>query len=195
MSLAADIAKRMLARRTGTATAKAPVTPPPRPVRVAIAAHKPAQAVAKVGTPVAERLRSAPAYVPPRSEPDLVEVYRSLPEVFGPVADGLPVTTPTSVPGRARGSCKAVDAATGRQCKLPHHPEHPEQHRHERGMFHRVAAPGTTTFPLREALELAALASPGAGGGLFDRKGSAIEKRESRTRIASRSTPPTPETP
>lgn len=193
MSLAADIAKRMLARRAGTATAKAPATPPPRAVRVPIVAQKPAQAPAKVGTPVAERLRSAPLHVPPRSEPDLVEVYRSLPEVFGPVA----VTTPTSAPvvaGRARGSCKAVDAATGRQCKLPQHPEHPEQHRHERGMFHRVAAPGTTSFPLREALDLAALASPGAGGGMFDRKGSAIEKRESRTRIASRSTT-TPETP
>ena len=165
MSLAALIAKRKLARRAGTAPAKAPVAPPQRPVRVAIAAHKPAQPVVKIGTPIAEPLRrSAPVYVPPRSEPDLVELYRSLPEVFGEPAP-LPVTTPTSATGRARGSCKAVDAVTGRQCKLPHHPEHPEQHRHERGMFHRVAAPGTTSFPLREALDLAAQASPGAGGG------------------------------
>lgn len=39
-----------------------------------------------------------------------------------------------------RGSCKAVDAKTGRTCKLPAHAG--AEHAHERGRFHLVAAPG-----------------------------------------------------
>lgn len=58
------------------------------------------------------------------------------------------------------GSCKAVDAATGRRCRLPAHPE--PTHRHERGAFFRVASASQTTFPLREQLDRAALAQGAA---------------------------------
>jgi hypothetical protein len=61
--------------------------------------------------------------------------------------------------GPGRGSCTAVCADTGRQCRLPAHAG--DGHAHERGRFTRVAAPGQTIFPARAALEVAAFARPG----------------------------------
>lgn len=71
----------------------------------------------------------------------------------------LPPPAPLDLSGPlvARGSCKAIDAETGRQCRLPAHPHAPDQHRSERGPFHRLAAPGQTQFKRRA--ELDALAS------------------------------------
>lgn len=53
-----------------------------------------------------------------------------------------------------KGSCKAIDADTGRQCRLPAHPG--EAHRHERGPFFRAAPPEQTHFRAREQLDAAA---------------------------------------
>lgn len=50
------------------------------------------------------------------------------------------------------GSCRARCAESGRQCRLPAHgPE--VRHRHERGPFVALAAPGQTRFAERERLE------------------------------------------
>lgn len=64
------------------------------------------------------------------------------------------------------GSCKAVCAVTGLQCKLPEHPERTD-HCNERGPKHgrftRVAAPGQTQFPERARLDEWATRAPGIG--------------------------------
>lgn len=49
-----------------------------------------------------------------------------------------------------------MDADTGLRCRLPAHAR--GQHRHERGAFTRVAAPGETSFVERERLAVAAFA-------------------------------------
>lgn len=61
----------------------------------------------------------------------------------------------------SRGPCKAVDAETGRTCKLLVHPEDPDRHRSERGPFFRVALPGQTTFALQRTLDESATRSNG----------------------------------
>jgi hypothetical protein len=70
----------------------------------------------------------------------------------------VPTRTPApAVPrGPARGSCSAVDTETGLRCRLPAHPG--DVHRHERGPFTRVAAPGQTSFARVEQLVAAATA-------------------------------------
>lgn len=70
--------------------------------------------------------------------------------VPSPIPAPVVALSTTARPGR--GSCKAVDAATGRQCKLPAHPANPDQHRHERGPFHRLLQPGEVPV-LRQALD------------------------------------------
>lgn len=101
----------------------------------------------------AER-RSAPYVVPPRTEPDLAEVYRALPEVFGP-GDALP-PLPTLAPG-FRGSCKAINPATGRQCALLAH--HTKPHRHGNTEFLYAAAPNQQSFHRRDLIDQAATRS------------------------------------
>lgn len=79
----------------------------------------------------------------------IVSTYRT------PVVPSPPPPAPVDLKGPlvARGSCKAIDAETGRQCRLPAHPHAPDQHRSERGPFHRLALPGQTKFTRREALD------------------------------------------
>lgn len=180
MNLTQLIARRMLAKPpTKPASAKAapkssiggPKRPEPAqaatawPVINALAAQ--AKSAKEGSAPNNRQNRPGPRVVPTpprhrsasynplrRPEPDI----RALVEAFAP-PPVTPAPPPPVLRAGFRGSCTAVDANNGRRCKLPHHPEHPEQHRHERGMFHRVAEPGTTSFPLREALDRAAFAS------------------------------------
>lgn len=66
-------------------------------------------------------------------------------------------TTPTATISGPRGSCKAVNAETGRQCALL--AGHTTAHRHGSTSFTRVAEPGATSFTRRDALDRAASAS------------------------------------
>jgi hypothetical protein len=59
-------------------------------------------------------------------------------------------------PVRTVGTCKAINAETGRQCALPD--GHLEFHRHGRTSFVHVAQPGQTHFARRDALDQAATA-------------------------------------
>lgn len=88
---------------------------------------------------------SAPLWVPAVTPPRPVPT--SAPRaVQGPHRTERFVARPGPQPpapgGSARGSCKAVDADSGRTCKLPAHPESPDAHRSERGPFIRVLQPG-----------------------------------------------------
>ena len=55
------------------------------------------------------------------------------------------------VPGGPRGSCKAINAETGRQCALL--AGHTKPHRHGSTEFTRVATPGQASFSRRDALD------------------------------------------
>jgi len=55
-------------------------------------------------------------------------------------------------PGAPRGSCKAINAETGRQCCLL--AGHTKPHRHGSTDFTRVAAPGQQHFSRRDALDV-----------------------------------------
>lgn len=84
------------------------------------------------------------------------------PDTYGPpiVLPRPPSHVPTSAPSRARGSCKAINADTGRQCALL--AGHVTAHRHGRTDFVRCAEPGTTTFIRRQQLDELAAASGGS---------------------------------
>ncbi|PZR07097.1 MAG: hypothetical protein DI536_29000 [Archangium gephyra] len=56
-----------------------------------------------------------------------------------------------------RGSCKVINADTGRQCALP--AGHALPHRHGSTSFTREAPAGATNFTRRDALDRAAAAS------------------------------------
>lgn len=85
-----------------------------------------------------QRLRHQPAPAPQQ----LAEVVRA------------PATGP-------RGSCKAINAETGRQCALL--AGHAGAHVHGRTAFTQVAQPGQTTFTRRDALDRAATFHPHQG--------------------------------
>lgn len=129
--------------------------------------------------PTPPRHRSAPYNPPRREEPDIT----ALVETFTPPPVTPPVPPAVVAPG-FRGSCKALCATTGRQCRLPAHPKEPDRHRNERGPFFRTAAPGTTSFPLRQALFDAATHQADGAAALVETKGTAQEKRESRRKSA-----------
>ncbi len=94
---------------------------------------------------------SAPLYAPPITPPRALTVPTSAPSVSLPHwaaaferSGPPPATTAAAAPARAgRGSCKAIDADTGRTCKLLAHPENPDRHSSERGAFSRVLLPGS----------------------------------------------------
>ena len=153
MSLAKMIAARMLAKKP---KAPAPCHCKPNPFqcgagcRCAGCGHAvksestvaPARSQVHRGAPLPR-----PRVVAP--EPELAQVVAALP---------LPPPTP-DVPAPVLrtgwvGSCKAIDADTGRRCRLLAHPG--EAHRHERGPFFRTAAPGQSTFTVRAQLDAAA---------------------------------------
>lgn len=91
--------------------------------------------------------------VPPRPELelDLVRSLEALPLPAQPPAPPPPVLT-------GRGSCKARNPATGIQCALL--AGHTKLHRHGSTEFRFGAAPGTSAFPRRDALEKAAHGRP-----------------------------------
>lgn len=140
---------------------------------------QPVPTSALIERPLYVRAPSRPP-VPPRPEleVDLAKGLKALPLPSAPKL-GLDATAT----GSWKGSCKAVDAATGRACKLPAHPG--EVHRSERGPFVRVAAPGATSFPLRQALEHAALHQADVVEGPSARPPAALAKRQSRERLKS----------
>ncbi len=204
MNLAQQIAVRMLTANTRYApaaeTGSQAVPPPPVPMaerrqRIAAghahrSAPEPARAVSTRLT-VATSAPAAPAGPrtiterppplpprPPRAELefDLVKSLEALPLPAAPAA--------SSAPARGRGSCFAIDAETGRQCRLPAHPEDPDRHRHERGPFFRLLQPGQAPR-LREMLDSAATARTGVVSEDLERKSGATEKRESRQRLSA----------
>lgn len=126
----------------------------PEPARPVSTQLEPAQPVSPAPGPrtITERPPPLPPR-PPRAELefDLVKSLEALP---------LPAAPPaaSSAPARGRGSCFAIDAETGRQCRLPAHPEDPDRHRHERGPFFRLLQPGQAPR-LHEQLERVAMAS------------------------------------
>ncbi len=63
-------------------------------------------------------------------------------------------------PPLSRGSCKAINPDTGRQCALPSHAS-TMPHRHGSTSFMREAAPGQTRFTRRDAIDSAAVATNG----------------------------------
>jgi len=101
---------------------------------------------------MAERRRRIAAGHARRNEPelDLVQAIQAL-----PLPPHAPELAPAVVSDSWRGSCKAICAETGRQCRMPAHPLEPDRHRHERGPFFRVAAPGQA-FTRRDLLDQAA---------------------------------------
>lgn len=81
----------------------------------------------------------------------------------GPCAHVTPTgltVKPVAFVTTARGSCKAVNAETGRQCALL--AGHTCAHRHGRTDFWRCAEPGTTSFSRRDALDVAGTARSGS---------------------------------
>lgn len=66
---------------------------------------------------------------------------------------------PVAAPLVARGSCKAINPDTGRQCALL--ASHAGAHRHGSTSFTRAAAPGQTRFTRRDSLDSAAVATNG----------------------------------
>lgn len=89
---------------------------------------------------------------PPRPVADLLEELQV--EFTPPPAAPVVEAPPLKLEPGWRGSCKAIDADTGRRCRLPAHPG--EAHRHERGPFFRTADPTQTHFRAREQLDAAA---------------------------------------
>ena len=98
----------------------------------------------------AEALRKAREPSPPRPTP----VSSSVPK---PV-EAPPPPVPASHVGSltSRGSCKAINPDTGRQCALL--AGHTKPHRHGSTEFTRVAAPGQQHFGRRDALDALAVA-------------------------------------
>jgi TPP-dependent indolepyruvate ferredoxin oxidoreductase alpha subunit len=124
-ALARLIAARMLGKSKKRAPVKSTLTP--RAVKAALV----------------ERL----------GEREADDYLRRAVEALKPAAPAAPPPPPKIEPGW-RGSCKAIDADTGRRCRLPAHAG--EAHRHERGPFFRTAPPEQTHFRAREQLDAAA---------------------------------------
>lgn len=130
----------------------------PEPARPVSTQLKPAQPVslAPVVLSGPRAITERPPPLPPRPpraelDVDLVKSLEALPLPAAPAAS-------SAAPARGRGSCFAIDAETGRQCRLPAHPEDPDRHRHERGPFFRLLQPGQAPR-LHEQLDSAAMAS------------------------------------
>lgn len=118
--------------------------------------------------------------VPPRPELEF-NLVKGLEAVPLPAAPAEPERLAPNLATGFRGSCKAVNADTGKQCALL--AGHTTSHRHGQTAFIRVAHVDQKSFTRRDLLDAAASASPGAGGGMFDAKSMATEKRESRERL------------
>lgn len=123
---------------------------PAQPVSTRVEPAQPVPTSAPAAPPGPRTITERPPPLPPVApraelELDLVKGLQALP---------LPVAiAPTAAaPTRGRGSCFAIDAGTGRQCRLPAHPEDPDRHRNERGPFFRVLQPGEVP-KLREQLD------------------------------------------
>jgi hypothetical protein len=126
------------------APVEAPLPTPPPPALTPPEEQGPITPAFFVLEPAAPVPTSAPV---PLARPSWADAF----ERAGP----KPASAPATSSGRFRGSCKAVDADTGRTCKLLEHPEEPDRHRSERGPFFRVLPPNAKPR-LHEVLDEAA---------------------------------------
>lgn len=76
--------------------------------------------------------------------------------------------------------CAAVDAETGRKCRRLVHAD--IKHRSERGEFFRTAAPGQTSFSLREQLDAAATRAFGSAAAGDEFSGTQLKRFERKER-------------
>jgi hypothetical protein len=139
MSLATQIAARMLGQqRPKASTGKKPAKPEP------------------LSASLRKKLNAGPfAGRAPVTDAELASYQVEATRIVASIAAGLSAPPPAPLAQGWRGSCKAICAETGRQCRLPAHPSEPDRHRHERGPFHRTAVPGQA-FSFREQLDRAA---------------------------------------
>lgn len=117
--------------------------------------------------PPAPVTSSAPKRVEPVCEHRYLTVYpiadrvesrcSSCGALLGSSPRTAPVTPVSVQRGAPRGSCKAINAETGRQCALL--AGHTKPHRHGSTDFVRVATPGQSSFARRDALDALAAAS------------------------------------
>lgn len=139
-----------------------------------------------------ERRRKAETedFTPPRAPEVVVEpcFKPTPPRPVRAVVRETPPPAPIAAPPQSEatgtqrvGSCHAVCALTGWPCLLP---AHEGAHRHRRGAFALVAAPGQRLFGEREVDRYAFASTIDAGMGEV-RKGYAAEKQASRDRLAS----------
>ncbi len=128
-----------------------PAATPPAPI-VAIAQPVPTSAPPRVTPP------PLPFIAPrPELEVDLVKVLEALPLPV-PVAPAEPPRLAPNLTTGFRGSCKAINADTGKQCALL--AGHTTSHRHGATAFVRVAAPDQKSFHRRDLLDRAANTNP-----------------------------------
>lgn len=100
------------------------------------------------------KLKIEPGKVLAVREPLPPLTWRKFEELPLPPPLSPPVPTSAPAPAVARGSCKCINAETGRQCALL--AGHPPPHRHGSTSFVRVAEAGATSFARRDALDAAA---------------------------------------
>jgi hypothetical protein len=102
----------------------------------------------------ARAVEVVPSYAGPVSEVIAEDLAAELEAALASAPPAPATPPPPDIKPGWRGSCKAIDADTGRRCRLPAHPG--QQHRHERGPFFRTAPPEQTSFRVREQLDAAA---------------------------------------
>lgn len=105
---------------------------------------------------------------------------RANPSVTPPQASNV---APAPAQARTRGSCKAIDADTGRQCRRLEHAD--EVHRSERGDFTRVLPPGGVPL-LRTRLDAVAVAQGAPMLDVSPGGNDTPSKREARARYADK---------
>jgi hypothetical protein len=125
---------------------------PARPVSTRLTVPPPAPPTAPGPRTITERPPPLPP-VPPRAELN-VDLVRGLQAMPLPA----PANSTPAPAARGRGSCWAIDADTGRQCRLPAHPEDPDRHGNERGPFFRVLGAGQVPR-LHQQLDEASMAA------------------------------------
>ncbi|MDP2270935.1 MAG: hypothetical protein Q8K32_09410 [Archangium sp.] len=191
MSLAKQIAARMLAKKAAVAQPKpepkfvaGPVhpgkwqlsDPPPSPPvptaerrrRIAEGQQRrnapptPPAPIVAIAVPTSALPRVTPPPLPfiaprPELEFDLVKSLEALPLPV-PVAPAEPPRLAPNLNTGFRGSCKAINAYTGKQCALL--AGHTTAHRHGATAFVRVAAPDQKSFHRRDLLDRAAHTNP-----------------------------------
>lgn len=166
--------QRIIAARLGqplTAPASIPAPAQPlEPGRVELAPVSMAERRARIAAGHARRNAPSNAEFEAKREQWRAEALRKAREPSPPPpalvtssvpkpVEAPPPAAPASHVGSltSRGSCKAINAETGRQCALL--AGHTKPHRHGSTEFVRVATPGQSSFARRDALDALAAAS------------------------------------